>query len=154
MKHDPFTLRVALGKTGTAHGELYLDDGEDYSYRTGQLVWRRFDAAQPRKKTLLISRRDLAASNPGSAVDGVVLHGFDPMNAFAKEIRDVRVERLVVVGLGARPKHVRVEGGKELEWEYVAGVSASEKGTGAASVLTVKDPGVAIVSDWAIVIQV
>lgn len=30
MKLDPFTLRIALDKKGSAQGELYLDDGETF----------------------------------------------------------------------------------------------------------------------------
>ena len=40
MKHDPFTLRVALDTAGNAHGELHLDDGEMYANECGSIVWR------------------------------------------------------------------------------------------------------------------
>jgi len=153
MKHDPFTLRVALNKRGSARGELYLDDGENFSYRTGQLTWREFTAEKPEKKTLRISSRDLAGQHPAEAVDGVVLSGFDPSNPFARSIEEVRVERVTVVGLKGKPKSIKVEGGKELEWQYSAGVSSSDKKEGEASVLIIKDPGVGISRDWDIVIQ-
>ncbi|KAG2741021.1 glycoside hydrolase family 31 protein [Suillus brevipes Sb2] len=35
MKHDPFTLHVALDTSGNARGELYLDDGETYGCGRG-----------------------------------------------------------------------------------------------------------------------
>ena len=50
MKNDPFTLRVALGNTCSARGELYVDDGEtidppagttttvELNYRDGRLT--------------------------------------------------------------------------------------------------------------------
>ena len=66
-------------------------------------------------------------------------------------VDDVRVERVVVVGLSLKPKSVKVEGGKDVEWHFAPGVSGSEKKDGVASVLTMKDPNVAISRD--IVIQ-
>jgi alpha 1,3-glucosidase len=152
MKNDPFTLRVALDGKGTARGELYLDDGESFSYRNGHLLWREFIAQKPEKKTIRVSSRDLAHQNPGEVVDGVALAQYNPTNVFVKSIEEVRVERVVAVGLSGKPKSVRVEGGGELEWHYVAGVSAGDRKEGVASVLTVKDPNVSVSKDWAIVI--
>lgn len=34
MKYDPFTLVVAIGKSGDAEGTLYLDDGESFDFKT------------------------------------------------------------------------------------------------------------------------
>ena len=143
MKHDPFTLRVALSKKGGARGELYLDDGESYSYRAGQLVWRDLVAELVDRKVLRISSRDAAT---GAAALNAA------RNEFAESIERVRVEKITVLGL-VRPKSVRVENGKELEWEFVPGLSAGQKKEGASSVLTVKDPGVRINRDWDIIIQ-
>ncbi|KAJ4496712.1 glycoside hydrolase family 31 protein [Lentinula lateritia] len=153
MKLDPFTLRVALSKTGTARGDLYLDDGITYSHQQGEFVWREFVAEQSQKKTTRISSRDLASHNPGKAVDGIALTTFDPKNAFAKEIEEVRVEKIVVLGLNSKPRSVNVEGGAELKWEFVPGVAASDKKEGVSSVLIIKDPKVLITTDWAIVIS-
>ncbi|KAF7979019.1 hypothetical protein HWV62_43993 [Athelia sp. TMB] len=152
MKADPFTLRIALDKKGSARGELYLDDGETFAHEQGQIVWREFVAEQP-KKSLRISSRDLAQAKPHEAVDGVALTSVNPSNPFAKSIENVRVEKIVVLGLGAKPKSVKVEGGAELEFVYTAGVPSSGKKEGTASVLVIKDPGVAISKDWAIVLS-
>ncbi|KAJ7647840.1 glycoside hydrolase family 31 protein [Roridomyces roridus] len=153
MKLDPFTLRVALSKAGSAKGELYLDDGESYAHEQGQFVWREFTATSGGKKSVKIASRDLGSEKPGSAVDGVALQAYNAGNKFAKEVKDVRVEKVVVLGLAAKPTSVKVEGGQELVWEYVAGVGASGKGEGVASVLTIKDPKVLVVKDWAIVVE-
>lgn len=154
MKLDPFTLRVALDKAGTARGELYLDDGETYSYRDGDFVWREFVAEKLQRKTLRISSRDLGLEKPDQAVDGVALTKFNPANHFAKSIGEVRVEKVVVLGLTSKPSSVKVEGGKELTWQYISGVASQEKKDGVASVLTIKDPQVLVAKDWAIVIQI
>lgn len=156
MKFDPFTLRVALDKKGSARGELYLDDGETFSHQDGQIVWREFIAEQSDKKTkaLRISSHDLAKEKPSEAVDGVALASISSSNAFAKSIESVRVEKVVVVGLSSKPKSVKVETGQELEFVYTAGVPASGKKEGTASVLVIKDPGVAVAKDWAIVVEI
>lgn len=156
MKLDPFTLRVALDNKGSARGELYLDDGETFAHEKGQIVWREFVAQKPEKKakTLRISSLDLAKTKPSQAVDGIALTNISPSNDFAKSIVSVRVEKLVVLGLNSKPKTVKVEGGKELEFEYTAGVPAAGKKEGTASILVVKDPGVSISKDWAIAVEI
>ncbi|EGO00802.1 glycoside hydrolase family 31 protein [Serpula lacrymans var. lacrymans S7.3] len=152
MKYDPFTLRVALDKVGSARGELYLDDGETYSHQDGEIVWREFTAETEKKsKVLRVSSKDLALEKPQEAVEGNALAHFDPANAYAKKIAHVRVEKIVLVGLGKQPKAVRVEGGKELDWDYAPGVSSGKEGQ--AGVLVVKDPAVTVVSDWTLVVE-
>lgn len=140
MKHDPFTLRIALDTSGNAHGEVYLDDGETYGYGRGDVVWRVFGAESTKGKgkgigTVRISSADLAARTQVGA--------YDPKNEFARSVGDVRVEKLIVLGLGKKPLNVVLDGGRELEWEF-----ASEGG-----VLVVKDPAVRVVDDWAIVVK-
>ncbi|KAL4245068.1 glycosyl hydrolase 31 family protein [Abortiporus biennis] len=154
MKQDPFTLRVALDKTGfNARGELYLDDGTTYSHQEGQFVWKEFKSEKQSKNVIKISSHDLGSEKPTEAVDGVALTTYDGGNAFAKSISSVRVEKLVVLGVASKPKGVKL-GGKELEWEYTPGVGAQEsKKEGIASVLVIKDPKVAITTDWEISIQ-
>lgn len=155
MNKDPFTLRVALSNAGSARGQLYLDDGVTYAHEKGDFVWREFVAEKPVKKAkmLRISSRDLGAANPDVAVDGVALAKFNPVNEYAKSIKDVRVEKMVVVGLAAKPLSVRMEGGEELVWDYTSGVGATEKKEGNASLLAIKDPKVLITQDWVIVIE-
>jgi len=73
MKHDPFTLRVALDVNGSAKGELYLDDGEGFGYQRGELVWRALRASTThhgggtKKREIVIRSDDLAAAAPANA---------------------------------------------------------------------------------------
>ncbi|TFK26343.1 alpha glucosidase [Coprinopsis marcescibilis] len=150
MKHDPFTLRVALSNTHTASGDLYLDDGETWSHQSGQFVWRGFTASK-KGKVISISSSDLGKKRPGDAVDGVSLTSYDDRNEFAKSLEGVRVERIIVLGVEKKPKSVKV-GGKEVEWEYLEGVGAAGRVDGGAATLVVKDPKVEITRDWEIVI--
>jgi alpha 1,3-glucosidase len=160
MKQDPFTLRIALSKAGTASGELYLDDGESYNHEKGQLVWRKFTADKTaskkvKKPLLRISSTDLASQSPNNAVDGVALKdAYTPNNSFAETIKTVRIERLLIAGLEKKPKSVKVEGETgELVWEWIDGVAAGGKTDGSSSVLVVKDPRVLVVKDWSIFIE-
>ena len=152
MKHDPFTLRVAFDNKGKARGELYLDDGETFSHERGQFIWREF-TAESKGSAITVSSRDLAAEKPGEAVDGVALTSYDGSNAFARDVQDVRVERIVLLGLKSTPASVtRKSDGKKLEWSFSAGLDATAKSDGAATVLTIKDPGTQIANDWEIII--
>ncbi|KAH9485679.1 Glucosidase 2 subunit alpha [Psilocybe cubensis] len=153
MKRDPFTLKIALSKSGSARGELYLDDGESYNHMQGDLIWREFSAKEHGKHGLRISSADLAAAKPDEAVDGVALKTYNPANEFVKSVADVRVEKIVVLGLRSKPRSVKVQGGGELVYEYTPGVAASDKKGGSPSVLEIKDPRVLIKEDWSIVID-
>jgi alpha 1,3-glucosidase len=147
MKHDPFTLRVALDTTGSARGELYLDDGETYAHALGDMVWRGLVAETQGKgkgRTVRIASVDLAAGGTGVGV-------YDPLNEFARSVGEVRVEKVVVVGLGTKPLSVVLENGKELEWEYTPGVGSKKEGQ--PGVLVVKDPAMGVVEDWAIIVK-
>lgn len=153
MKNDPFTLRVALSKSGSARGELYLDDGVTYDHQKGDFVWREFVASK-KGKTVRIASTSLVSTKPSEAVDGVDLVSYNPANDYAKTVASVRVEKLVVLGLSHKPTKVKVEGSDvELKWEWTPGVNADGKKEGTASILKIKDPKVLITKDWAIVIQ-
>ncbi|TBU52165.1 glycosyl hydrolases family 31-domain-containing protein [Dichomitus squalens] len=156
MKHDPFTLRVALGSDGSARGELYLDDGETYSHQQGQFVWREFAVEKPAKKSrcVWISSRDLAAQKPAEAVDRVALAAYDSGNDFAKSIADVRVEKYVHRSSFPPPSTMTLDGfaGRPTT-TITAGVASADKKEGTASVLVIRDPKVAVTSDWAILVQ-
>lgn len=147
MKNDPFTLRVALGSASSARGELYLDDGVTFSHEKGDVVFREFTAGKA-GKGIRISSTDLAAAHPGD----VALSTYDKQNDFVKSIEKVKVEKIVVLGLGVKPSSVKIEGGEQLEFEFVEGVAADGKKEGVASVLTIKNPGVLITKDWEIVV--
>jgi alpha 1,3-glucosidase len=157
MKHDPFTLRVALDNTGSARGELYLDDGESYQHHKGDFIWREFTAGKAPKKsrTLRIASRDLASQSPQDAVETKALSTYNAANAYATSLQNagVRVERVVVLGLSNKPKSVTTEDGKALEWSFEDGVAAVGSKEGPSSVLTIKGSGLDIVGDWAILVE-
>jgi len=151
MKRDPFTLKIALSQSGSASGELYLDDGESYDHHEGNFVWREF-VVESTKKLVKISSKDLASKNADRVVDGVELAAYNKGNPFANALSSVRVERIVVLGLKNKPSKVTL-GNTNLEYTFEEGVAAIGKREGVASKLTVKDPGVIITSDWAVVLE-
>lgn len=151
MKHDPFTLKVALSQSGSASGDLYLDDGESYDHHEGNFVWRGF-VAESAKKSVKITSKDLASTNADRAVDGVKLTTYNGGNAFANALDGVRVERIVVLGLKNKPSKVTL-GNTDLDFTFEGGVAAIGKKEGTASKLTIKNPGTLITSDWTVVLE-
>lgn len=147
MKHDPFTLRIALDAAEHASGDLYLDDGDSYQYQSGELVWRKFTARKHGKTSLQIQSEDLVLINGGkNAVDGAVVS--TGTNAFKTSIADVRVEKIVVYGLKSKPGKVVMSTGQEVEWEYTPGAAAKGSDEAVASSLVIRDPAVKVVDDW------
>ena len=154
MRYDPYTLRIALNSAGEARGEVYIDDGNSFDHEKGQIVWREFVAKKSGKKGLKVSSKDLVGDNLKAAVDGVELSVYDPKNKFAEELdaKNVGVERIVVLGLSAKPSTVKTDDGKVLDWDWEDGVAATGKKEGGTSVLTIKNPVSFISKDWVIVI--
>ena len=152
MKQDPFTLRIALDQSNSAKGRLYLDDGETYAHEKGEMVWREL-TAKPVGKNFEIQNKDLVHSSLDKAADGVTLSKYDPSNSFARSIASVKVEKIVLLGLNSKPTSIKTRDGKALEWEWADGVMAKASKEGVSSILTVKNPGVHIASDWSILIE-
>ncbi|KAK7196769.1 alpha glucosidase II subunit [Novymonas esmeraldas] len=71
--HDPFTLHVALDEHGTSTGDLYLDDGRTFQYKTGAFAHRLFTYSAGR-----LTCRSVAAKSRFAApntVERVVIYG-------------------------------------------------------------------------------
>ncbi|KAF8589491.1 glycoside hydrolase family 31 protein [Ramaria rubella] len=155
MRHDPFTLHIALNKAGRAKGELYLDDGETYAHQDGNFIWREFTAYNPNKKSknLHITSTDLAAVAENKAVFDARVAEYNPSNTFSKSIEHIRVEKLVILGMSKKPSVVKMADGNTLQWYYEDGVAAGSSKEGMASVLTIKDPGVPITNNWEIIVE-
>ncbi|KAI9760530.1 MAG: nucleoside diphosphate kinase [Chaenotheca gracillima] len=138
MRHDPFTLLITLDSAGSAEGTLYFDDGETLDHEAGAFVHRRFALDGAAEK---LSSTDLA-SNAGAKTA-----------AYVKSIKDVRVEKVILVGVPD-------------SWREKTGVSVSEDGdkkksrtakleyhtaeAGKAAWAVVRDPAVGIGREWTI----
>lgn len=142
MWQDPFTLIVSLSKEGTASGKLYLDDGEGYGYEKGDYVLRQFEYIKG-------ALRSTSKSSPTNS--GAEVAEYDPTgNAWAQAIGHVRIDRIVVLGLKAEPRSVKVGGKVDIEYTYEKGLGSDSKKGGMGSRLVLKNPGVGVVEDWEI----
>lgn len=153
MWKDPFTLVIAVAKDGSASGELYLDDAESYSYEQGEFIWRGFEFKSAKNgKPSTLRSVDLVSTRPDES--GLVTPSvYQSTNAWAQKIADVRVEKIVVLGLKETPREVIIKGGAHVEYEFTKGVEASGRKEGTASKLVVKNPNVLITRDWSIEIR-
>lgn len=91
MRHDPYSLFVALDSNAEARGEIYLDDEITMQYQTGQF-----------------NVRQLQWSNGILSCTSVAKSSYVPTNT---------VERIVVMGFHQIPKAVSQEG-TSLTFEY------------------------------------
>lgn len=129
MKHDPYTLVIALDKAGTATGTLYIDDGETFDYQSGAYIHRSFTFASS-----VLESKDI--STKGKLTD-----------KYLKSVKNVGVEKIVIIGAPAEwaeKTSVKV-GNAEAKVEF----HGAEGGKAAWAL--VKKPGVAIGEDWKIV---
>jgi alpha 1,3-glucosidase len=128
MKFDPYTLVLVLSKSGTAKGELYVDDGESFDYESGAYIHREFDFANG-----VLASKDLGKK--GKLTD-----------KYLKSMKNVVVEKIVVVGPPNEWEGktiVKVGNGEaRMEWH-------GEEGGKAAWAL-IKAPKVAVGEDWKI----
>lgn len=136
MKWDPYTLVVVLDKNSEkAEGTLYVDDGETFDYQQGAYIHRKFSFENNELKSADIG----AAKGPKTS-------------AYIKTMKDVRVEKIVVVNAPST-------------WASVDEVNATEDGikgsrslgltyhpptTGKAAWAVVRNPATAIGVDWSI----
>jgi alpha 1,3-glucosidase len=137
MRLDPYTLVVVLGDNGGASGELYVDDGESFDYQQGAFVHRTFKFDQAAGSLASVD----AAPEKGKLYDKI-----------AKALGAVRVERVIVVNAPKawrdKKKVVVMHGAADKVTKADMTFHQGEKGH--ASWAVVKDPKVAIVSDWSI----
>lgn len=123
MQNDPFTFIVALTNNGTyASGELYVDDGDSYDYKSGTYVYRQ----------LLYTSSDAKSAQLQSITLGE-----------GKMYTRTKVEKIVVVNLKNAPSAITAidQNGAEprtLYFEYKD------------NVLTIKRPDVVISTPWTI----
>ena len=105
MKTDPYTLYVALDASQKAKGTLYMDDEETFGYE------KRFEFANATFSA------DLGSGKQSSfSCDVTVGSGWtDKVESLG---RHRMIERIIIVGLKASPKEIKLEGGKDLEFSY------------------------------------
>lgn len=166
---DPITLIIALNKPSSssglrAEGYLYLDDGQTYDFEKGDFIWRKFEFSDHDDRNGYVLRSSDEHSNrqtsrsSSSTDEKKELVSYDSENnSFSKAISEVRVEKVVILGLEKSPQKVRVGGskgsgeGEEVEFKWIDGTSSNgKKKKGKSSELILKDPKVLVWKDWEI----
>ncbi|KAG0240435.1 hypothetical protein BGW41_006956 [Actinomortierella wolfii] len=146
MERDPFTLVVALDSQGHATGKLYLDDGESYEYEKGAFLLREFTVEGTTDNRALVSK-DLTSTAPNYHAQASAW--------YASTLDDLRVERIVLIGLTRPVSKVTVvdkSGSSSVAERVVDSVQCNEvsSSTGNHFVCTVKDPKVLVRDNWEI----
>ncbi|WFD34956.1 glucan 1,3-alpha-glucosidase [Malassezia cuniculi] len=146
--NDPYTLRVALPKTGPkhAHGTLYTDDGQTYAHEDGAFIARQFELAEDGKSLRLTSR-------------ALSLGGVASASSYASK-HTARVERVIIYGLDKEPKKVVVHDGQAREVKFSYTPSQKRRATSddsselVSASLVIHNPSTRISADWDIEIVV
>jgi alpha 1,3-glucosidase len=86
MVNDPFTLIIALDKSFTAEGRVYVDDGKGFGYLKGEFIDMK-----------MVFDNDKFTVESGNVREGRFRF-------------DCKVERVVVVGLGYAPSKISYQG--------------------------------------------
>lgn len=130
MANDPYTLFITLSDDQTAEGELYVDDGESFDYASGAYIHRQFTLTDKKLTSTNAGRKPKAGS------------------AYRKSMKDIRIERIIVVGVPKRftGKKVQVTQAGH-KWETTVTVSETK---GKARSIVIRDPKVRIGQDWEI----
>lgn len=134
MKWDPYTLVLVLGKSGSATGELYVDDGETFDFESGAYIHRAFEYSS---SSNTLSSKDIGTK--GKLTD-----------KYLKSMVNVVVEKVIIVGAPsawASKRNVEVEqDGKKVQVSLE--FHAAEGGKAAWAVA--KNPKVKIGADWSV----
>ncbi|MBW0472288.1 hypothetical protein O181_012003 [Austropuccinia psidii MF-1] len=162
MWKDPITLVIALDKDGLSVGTLYMDDGESFNHERGQFIYRSFSIKPIDSRSFSISSLDAVGQTLKSSHEGLrtTLSQYDPKNPWAKKMKSVTVDKIIVLGLPERPTCVQVVGQSSgLHYTFKAGLAskvAFPKLTGLgkqASILEIKNADLKVVDDWTINIK-
>ncbi|XP_076949763.1 putative glucan 1,3-alpha-glucosidase [Bidens hawaiensis] len=124
MENDPYTLVIAVDGSGSAEGELYIDDGKSYEFKQGAYIHRRFIFSNGRLTSV-----NLAPSS-------------------SKFVSDCTIERIILLGHVSRPKTARIEPSNHVA-DVELGPLQIRSGV-RSSVLTIRKPDVRVSEDWTI----
>lgn len=128
MTKDPYTLYIALDKTMTATGTLYMDDEESFDHeRKAEYALATFTAD--------FSSNTASISNSVDLGDGWAGHLDAVPHAFT-------IERIIVMGVQEPPNRVDV-GSSTLGFTYDS----------QAKVLVIRRPSISALSNWEMIVK-
>lgn len=177
MKHDPFTLTIAVASPSVtallAEGELYLDDGETFAHtEKGELLWRKFKmeatvSQQKRSMAIKLSSRDLVV--PTFKAGDPIVDAHAPATFLGAQVRE---KNEVFANYSPKPEgNAFIKSIEDVFVEKIVvlgmateprSVTLGETGPkleytfkygpdGADSVMIIKNPKLSIVQDWDII---
>lgn len=162
QRRDPYTLTIALARRRQgirAEGQLYMDDGQTFAYRDNHaFIARRFVLSQEdgmhRLRATGLHGIDIHLPSDGKAlqVDN---------NPFMEEMRNVRVERIIVLGMEQAPHKITAwdaDGQPHdvaFTWRPAEKTkrAASDSSEMRASELVLRDPRLGIAANWIVDIE-
>jgi alpha 1,3-glucosidase len=134
MRFDDYTLVVTVSKSGTAEGELYVDDGDSFDHEQGQYIHRKFTLQGASLSSTDAEGRDLKSIKPGQ---------------WLKAMDKVYVDKIIIVGAPAEWNRSEVQIQAEgRSWPVKVQYHAAEKGR--AAFVVVGRVGAVIGKDWTI----
>ncbi|CAN8075317.1 unnamed protein product [Agarophyton chilense] len=77
MNYDPFTLVIALNDRKEARGELYLDDGKSFNYKSGAYALRRFIFEEGELRAETVSGGAVAFDGDDADVERITILGYE-----------------------------------------------------------------------------
>jgi len=92
MQFDPYSLYVALDHSLSAHGELYVDDGQSFDYSRGDYTLKSFSFAN----YTLTSRNFHSGYHVGVSIERIVVVG---LNDVEKNDRLKELKKVILVDL-------------------------------------------------------
>lgn len=134
MQKDPFTLWIALDSSGSAEGDLYVDDGHSFAYQRGSYIHRQFSF----KGKILTN----TAAEPSNAVVTMKAGKLSVSNT---------IERVVIVGLPGKQSSYKAlyKGAAGQHMDVVAGPLERVPGT-PDSALVIRKPELPVDQNWSL----
>ncbi|KAG5438788.1 hypothetical protein PCANB_002508 [Pneumocystis canis] len=137
MMHDPFTVIIALDNKGNAEGSLYLDDGESFDNLDGLYIYKKF-----------------IFFSTNSTFTSYDLHNSSNTKKYSEKIKNLRIEKLVIVGSNDILKEREKDSVKIIQhkdtWDAEIVITSSPDKK--AKIITVRDPKVSISENWEIIL--
>lgn len=134
MSADPFTLWIALNETGSANGDLYVDDGHSFAYQRGSYIHRQF------------------AFNKGILTNTAAKAGSSLLSYQASKLSVPNtIERIAILGLKQPPSSYKAlfKGALGQHLQVEAGPLVNQAGV-PDSALVIRKPDLPVGSNWSV----
>lgn len=134
MTADPFTLWIALNETGSAQGDLYVDDGHSFAYQRGSYLHRHF-----------AFHKGILTNTPADTASDLVSYQSSKLSV------PHTIERIAILGLTKPASQYKAlyKGSLGQHLDIEAGPLLNQPGVPAAA-LIIRKPDLSIGSNWSL----